>query len=567
MHEKCHVFAYVLLSMFPLIQFSSAIRSNFTSSERTELLKAHNYYRSRVDPPASNMRRILWDKRLAMLAQDRAERCIYSHGLGVSHDELGPVGENIYITNGTFPRPKFGVNRCVQKWNSEKEDFTYHSRECKEGKQCGHYTQLVWATSHLVGCGVKYCQTPLEAPQHVGNLRNVTIVFCLYHKQGNKKRQLFGGERINKPYVEGEFCSKCPASANKCYSKLCSVDKKKGPKRERVPEVESHVVEHTQSNSTDHMNTVQVYSSLNTAQVYTSTILPTVAEDAKKNQSFTTTTRTGSSTKPLVSEFTVKLDSVSTRVTQKEVEKEEIITAIMENKKEEHSTIFYPKTVKSTPEVVAEQDKTKKQGINDKGIEMDLTSTSTEIAKMTTTKGNMKEETTLMEKKNEVTIISTSKNDFETIECYSCSNLEAHACRKEDDRVSCHHRPKGVTKETKQRSHVCLISIQKKMVEQGCVPKHECHKMMKESENGDVQCCSKDLCNKIPGDHDSSDQNPKLSQRKSDEKGMTNGPDQNEKPTKAPIHMETTKGGDATAVTPHVTFMSLIILVVTLLLV
>ena len=47
--------------------------------------------------------------------------------------------------------------QVVDAWGAERRDYDYASNRCAPGKQCGHYTQLVWAQTDEVGCGMAVC--------------------------------------------------------------------------------------------------------------------------------------------------------------------------------------------------------------------------------------------------------------------------------------------------------------------------------------------------------------------------------------------------------------------------
>jgi hypothetical protein len=49
------------------------------------------------------------------------------------------------------------MSEVVQAWASEAADYDYASNSCAPGKVCGHYTQLVWRNSTLVGCAYARC--------------------------------------------------------------------------------------------------------------------------------------------------------------------------------------------------------------------------------------------------------------------------------------------------------------------------------------------------------------------------------------------------------------------------
>jgi hypothetical protein len=42
-------------------------------------------------------------------------------------------------------------------WVQEARSFNPASGGCAPGAVCGHYTQVVWRSTHLVGCGMVSC--------------------------------------------------------------------------------------------------------------------------------------------------------------------------------------------------------------------------------------------------------------------------------------------------------------------------------------------------------------------------------------------------------------------------
>lgn len=42
-------------------------------------------------------------------------------------------------------------------WYMEYKDYKYGDDEANNLHEIGHYTQIAWATTHLVGCGVSHC--------------------------------------------------------------------------------------------------------------------------------------------------------------------------------------------------------------------------------------------------------------------------------------------------------------------------------------------------------------------------------------------------------------------------
>lgn len=115
-------------------------------SERVAgITEAHNAARAAVDPPASPpLAPLVYDGELARVAQAYAERCVFEH----SGNEYG---ENLYASAGQASTPQ----QVVDAWVSEVAQYDHASNACSG--VCGHYTQVVWADTRRVGCGVATC--------------------------------------------------------------------------------------------------------------------------------------------------------------------------------------------------------------------------------------------------------------------------------------------------------------------------------------------------------------------------------------------------------------------------
>uniref|UniRef100_A0A3Q3E2B1 Peptidase inhibitor 16-like n=1 Tax=Labrus bergylta TaxID=56723 RepID=A0A3Q3E2B1_9LABR len=94
---------------------------------------------------------------------------------------------------------------------AENLSYDFNNNSCDEDKMCGHYTQMVWADTHRVGCAVHVC-TDMEGL----NWGRTNFLVCNYYPAGN-----YEGER---PYVEGDWCSRCPENLQKCENNLCVDD-------------------------------------------------------------------------------------------------------------------------------------------------------------------------------------------------------------------------------------------------------------------------------------------------------------------------------------------------------
>jgi uncharacterized protein YkwD len=110
-------------------------------SKAKEVISAHNLYRSRVGTPP-----LAWSDDLAARAQAWATKLIDTGMYAPRRD--GVVGENLFEISGGSANP-FQV---VSAWASEAVNYNRVTNSCTA--RCGHYTQVVWRNTKLVGCGV-----------------------------------------------------------------------------------------------------------------------------------------------------------------------------------------------------------------------------------------------------------------------------------------------------------------------------------------------------------------------------------------------------------------------------
>ena len=175
-----------------------------TESDKKLFLDEHNKYRRMVQPTATNMQEMIWDPELAKFAEEHSRKCQFLHSSGKSTSKFSFLGENLYITSQLgISNEKVGVPG-IKAWYDEYVDYDYNSNSCNQGKVCGHYTQVVWANSYAVGCGITQCD-------NMGS-----ILVCNYGPPGNYIGQ--------KPYKSGTTCSQCGTT---CVNKLCQDEAKK----------------------------------------------------------------------------------------------------------------------------------------------------------------------------------------------------------------------------------------------------------------------------------------------------------------------------------------------------
>ncbi|KAL0963074.1 hypothetical protein UPYG_G00349340 [Umbra pygmaea] len=177
-----------------------------------ECVSVHNNNRSSVNPPAGNMLYMTWDDALAITARAWAKRCVFKHNIYLEdeknrvHPVFTSVGENIWASSATS---SFSVSHVIRGWVDEVKYYNYETNVCQEEKKCGHYTQVVWATSYKVGCAVQKCPNGVKATPYKAG----AVFVCNYATSGN-----YDGE---KPYQEGKACSACKDANDRCEAKLC----------------------------------------------------------------------------------------------------------------------------------------------------------------------------------------------------------------------------------------------------------------------------------------------------------------------------------------------------------
>ncbi|KAL2088497.1 hypothetical protein ACEWY4_015396 [Coilia grayii] len=171
----------------------------FGVKEHFQIVTQHNRLRSRVSPMAANMQKMEWSEGLAALAQERAASCSLDTGL----QEHGPgyVGWNTHQAG----HGEASFTKVIDSWFLEGRDYIYQGGHCRRNSTCHHYTQLVWATSSLVGCAKRAaCGT-------VGSLWDLFV--CAYSPGGNWE---VNGRSVV-PYKAGVYCSFCTSLMSGCF--------------------------------------------------------------------------------------------------------------------------------------------------------------------------------------------------------------------------------------------------------------------------------------------------------------------------------------------------------------
>ncbi|CAB3409436.1 unnamed protein product [Caenorhabditis bovis] len=200
--------------MHPIILLGVAIAAaecQFSSTGQSQILNVHNTLRSRLakgtyvakgtrKPSGSNILKMKWDASVAASAQAYANQC------PTGHSGVNGLGENLYwywTSASLGDLNRFGA-MASQAWEKEFQDYGWKTNKFDMAlfnTGVGHATQMAWAKTGLIGCGVKNCGKDRGM--------NKVAVVCQYKPAGN-----YLGQNI---YESGATCSKCP-SGTKCES-------------------------------------------------------------------------------------------------------------------------------------------------------------------------------------------------------------------------------------------------------------------------------------------------------------------------------------------------------------
>ncbi|XP_063296922.1 allurin-like [Pelobates fuscus] len=186
-----------------LHQAHGHLKNVATSNPRVQesIVNTHNRLRQQVKPPASDMLKTEWNTEAQRNAYNVARLCSTLHSFPSQRKITRPIsaqcGENIYMSSD-----ETDWDSVIQSWYDEKEFFEYGYGKIDKDEMVGHYTQVVWSTSFLIGCAVHYCYDT-DYP---------FLYICHYCPQGN----MMGKE--HRPYESGRPCSTC---RNSCEGKLC----------------------------------------------------------------------------------------------------------------------------------------------------------------------------------------------------------------------------------------------------------------------------------------------------------------------------------------------------------
>ncbi|XP_059607622.1 venom allergen 5-like [Phlebotomus argentipes] len=137
---------------------AALMKTGVTEHEKHQILETHNRLRQSVamgqvrgQPGAQNMMEMKWDNELAAKAQQWASECTFEHDPSRYLNRF-TMGQNLAIMWSTEPLGEHEGDfpSRIQNWFNEVRDYGWGS---SWSPKTGHYSQLVWGETNLVGCG------------------------------------------------------------------------------------------------------------------------------------------------------------------------------------------------------------------------------------------------------------------------------------------------------------------------------------------------------------------------------------------------------------------------------
>jgi uncharacterized protein YkwD len=155
-----------------------------TPEQRQAILNAHNVKRALHCVP-----QLQGSDLLAANAQTWADGCHKdASGTFFTHQPSNPNGENLawgYRTfNGVAILPGLSPEQVVENWYGEINNYDFNNPFLKVVGNIGingHFTQVVWRASTLLGCAQATCPIPIGG----GATETGTLWVCEYSPQGN----------------------------------------------------------------------------------------------------------------------------------------------------------------------------------------------------------------------------------------------------------------------------------------------------------------------------------------------------------------------------------------------
>jgi hypothetical protein len=218
---------FILLSLISFLSCGcSQWDGKLTKADKKLIVSEHNNYRNQVAlqlnslgpklPFAKNMLQMYWSKEIAKKARNWANNCKFEHSPG-DFRKLSEfsAGENLYVTMQSGKFQSMDWKKAISSWYDEIKDFP--SDRVKKfnsgGPMIGHFTQVIWAKTYLIGCGFAQYK---EDGWYKG------LYVCQYGPAGN----MLDSEIYQTSAKKGCSCPKDCSCSNKSFPGLCCPNSK-----------------------------------------------------------------------------------------------------------------------------------------------------------------------------------------------------------------------------------------------------------------------------------------------------------------------------------------------------
>lgn len=140
----------------------------FTEQDKKDIIDTHNKLRNEIAlqtnkigpklPFATNMIQTYYSTDVHDKAQKWADGQKFMHSTSKYRKQPNfPCGENLYMSMVSGMQPKKDWKKAVNEWYSEIKNMGGKSVDsfASGGPVTGHFTQVIWAHSYIIGCGFK----------------------------------------------------------------------------------------------------------------------------------------------------------------------------------------------------------------------------------------------------------------------------------------------------------------------------------------------------------------------------------------------------------------------------
>ena len=155
---------YLLILVFSLIQGCSVLFATEPDTFKG-MTHLHNSVRA-----AHSQLPLRWSDHLANYASQwvnylaRTKNCAMIHRPNTGNSPFRQIyGENLFwaspevFSDGEVLLQDIDVKKVFQAWAEEESFYNYQTNTCQPGKDCGHFTQIVWHETQKVGCAMAIC--------------------------------------------------------------------------------------------------------------------------------------------------------------------------------------------------------------------------------------------------------------------------------------------------------------------------------------------------------------------------------------------------------------------------